>query len=141
MGAPYTGRCNCGQVTARIDGEPIWVRQCWCRQCQKIAAGSATTNALFLTEHVHLSGDLEWTPYEAASGNRVEQGFCPGCGTPVLGRNSSRPNACVVRVGFVEMPHDLAPTSAIWLDDAPEWASVAPGLEIYRRQAPVPPAK
>lgn len=136
MSAPYTGRCNCGAVTARLTGEAQWVRQCWCRQCQRIAAGSATTNALFAADAIELSGDLSWFRYEAESGNTVEQGYCPSCGTPVIGRNSARPHACVVRVGFIEPPHDLKPTTAIWLDEAPEWAAINSSLEQFPRQSP-----
>jgi len=140
MSAPYHGTCNCGAVTATFSAEPVWVRQCWCRQCQKSAAGSCTTNALFLTDSFTLSGDLRWFGYEAESGNGVEQGFCASCGTPVIGRNTARQHACVIRLGFIEPPHDLTPTSAIWLDDAPDWAMIDPALERFDRQPPPPPA-
>lgn len=136
----YTGRCNCGAVIATFSAEPVWVRQCWCRQCQKVAAGSGTTNALFLTENIDITGKLGWFTYAAESGNTVEQGFCASCGTPVIGRNSSRRYASVIRLGFIEPPHDLKPTSAIWLDEAPEWAAIAPDLEQFPRQPPSPPS-
>lgn len=139
MGAPYTGSCNCGAVTATISAEPMWVRQCWCRQCQKVAAGGGTTNALFATDAIAMGGELGWFRYVAESGNTVEQGFCASCGTPVLGRNSSRPHACVIRVGFIELPNELKPSSVIWLDDAPEWATFDPELEQFLRQPPAPP--
>lgn len=140
MVAPYAGRCNCGAVTATFAAEPLWVRQCWCRQCQKIAAGSGTTNALFATDAIGIEGELGWFTYQAESRNTVEQGYCACCGTPVIGRNSGRPNACVIRLGFVEPAHDLKPTSAIWLDEAPEWAVIDPALEHFARQPPPPPA-
>ncbi|CDO34869.1 MULTISPECIES: GFA family protein [Novosphingobium] len=139
MGAPYTGRCNCGAITATISSEPLWVRQCWCRQCQKSAAGSATTNALFMTDDIAIDGELSWFGYTSASGNSIEQGFCGKCGTAITGRNSSRPKASVIRVGFLEESDGLAPTSAIWLDDAPAWAVIDPRLEQFPRQPPVPP--
>lgn len=139
MPAPYAGSCNCGAVTATFLAEPAWVRQCWCRQCQKVAAGSATTNALFLTEAIKLSGDLGWFRYEAESGNTVEQGYCASCGTPVIGRNSGRSHACVIRLGFIELPHGLKPTSAIWTDEAPDWAVIDPVMEQWPQQPPLQP--
>jgi hypothetical protein len=138
MSAPYTGRCNCGAITATISEEPTWVRQCWCRQCQKIASGSATTNALFSTAALAIVGELAWTGYTAPSGSKIEQGFCPTCGTHVIGRNSARPTANVVRLGFLDVPHNLAPTSVIWLDEAPGWARIDPSLEQFARQPPAP---
>lgn len=137
----YTGRCNCGAVTATFSAEPIAVRQCWCRQCQKVGAGSATNNALFLNENMVMSGELGWYSYLADSGNTVEQGFCPACGTPVIGRNSGRKHASVIRLGFIELPHDLRPSAAIWLDEAPAWAVIDPAVEQYPRQPPAPPAR
>ncbi|MEW9856815.1 GFA family protein [Novosphingobium sp. M1R2S20] len=140
MPASYTGRCNCGAVTAVIDAEPLWVRQCWCRQCQKIAAGSATNNALFMTEAMTIAGEIAWASYTADSGNTVEQGFCPNCGTHILGRNSARQRANVVRLGFLEGPHELGPQSAIWLEEAPAWAAINPEIETFLRQ-PAPPQR
>ncbi|WP_444546898.1 GFA family protein [Laribacter hongkongensis] len=33
-----SGRCLCGQASYRLTGEPVRVRTCWCRSCQRIAA-------------------------------------------------------------------------------------------------------
>lgn len=136
----YTGRCNCGAVTATFSAEPIAVRQCWCRQCQKIASGGATNNALFLNEAVEMRGELGWYRYSAESGNTVEQGYCASCGTPVIGRNSGRQHVCVIRLGFIEPPHDLKPGAAIWLAEAPKWAVIDPALEQFARQPAPPPS-
>lgn len=134
----YTGRCNCGSVTLSIEGEPIATRQCWCRQCQKIAAGGATHNAMFPTEAVTIQGERAESHYVAASGNTLTQEFCPGCGTHVLGRSSARPQFRTIRMGMLDAGHGLAPSMAIWLDDAPSYAVVPEGLETWPRQPPAP---
>lgn len=139
MAAPYSGSCNCGAIKATIDVEPMWVRQCWCIQCQKAAAGSATNNALFATKALDIAGDVAWRGYTAASGNSIEHGFCPSCGTPIFSRNSSRQGAWVVRLGFLDGDHGLKPGAAIWLDEAPEWALIDPSLEQFAGQPPLPP--
>ena len=139
MPAPYTGRCACGQVTATISGEPLAVRECWCRQCQKVSGGPATANAMFLARDIEISGELGETCYTAASGNTNCQLFCPSCGNPVMGRNSGRPHARVIRLGFLDHGHGLAPTAAIWLSEAPQWATVAEGLARFDGQPPNPP--
>lgn len=139
MPAPYTGRCSCGAVTATITGEPLAVRQCWCRQCQKLTGGSATSNALFQLKDIALSGELASTGYTAASGNSYAQLFCPKCGNPVMGDSSGRPHARVIRLGFLDEGHGLTPTAAIWLADAPAWAPIPDGAERFDGQAPTPP--
>jgi hypothetical protein len=134
----YTGRCACGAVTLRITAQPLATRQCWCRQCQTIAAGSATNNAIFPAEAVHIDGPLRAASWPAASGNTLTFHFCPGCGTQVYGQSSARPTMKTVRFGVIDQPHDLAPQAVIWTDDAPAWAVFDPALDRFDRQPPAP---
>ena len=136
--ARYTGHCTCGAVTLEIAGEAVATRQCWCRQCQRIAAGGPTHNAMFRTEDMAVSGDLAPSRYIAASGNQLTQWFCPGCGTHIMGESSARPQFRTVRMGILDQPNDLAPTAAIWTDDAPAWAVFDPALERFPSQPPPP---
>lgn len=135
---PYTGSCACGAVTAEISGEPVAVRQCWCRQCQRLAAGSATTNAMFATDDLAITGTLSNTSYTADSGNTLTQSFCGACGTPVMGQSSARPQFRTLRLGFLDDARDLTPTVAIWTDDAPAWVKFDPAMETHPRQPPAP---
>jgi hypothetical protein len=134
----YSGRCACGAVSATIAGAALTVRQCWCRQCQRLAAGSPTTNAMFATETITVTGELATTSYLAASGNTLTHHFCARCGTPVMGSSSARPQFRTVRLGFLDQPHDLRPSMAIWTDDAPGWAVIDPSLEQFPQQPPPP---
>lgn len=134
----YTGRCACGAVTATINGGPVGVRQCWCRQCQQLAAGSPTTNAMFATGAVALHGALAAHSYLAASGNTVTHSYCPECGTPVMAQSSARPQFRTMRIGFLDPGHGLSPQMAIWTDEAPAWAVIDPAMEQYPGQPPAP---
>jgi len=55
-----------------------------------------------------------------------------------MGQSSARPQFRTLRIGFLDQPHGLAPTAAIWTDDAPAWAHIDPALETHPRQAPPP---
>ena len=138
MGPPYTGRCACGSVTASISGEPLRVGQCWCRQCQRLASGGPTNNAIFETGAVTLAGEVSRHAYPSDSGNTVYQDFCPACGTAVLCTTKARPQFTGFRLGFLDDGHGLKPSVAIWLDEAPDWAQIDPSLEQHRRQPPPP---
>ncbi|HKT86107.1 MAG TPA: GFA family protein [Novosphingobium sp.] len=140
MSRPYTGRCACGSVTLEISGEPIGTRQCWCRQCQQIAAGGATNNAIFKVQDVALEGGLASSAWKADSGNTLTFHFCPSCGTQIHAQSSARPHLVTVRLGALDAGHGLRPQTVIWLDEAPEWAVIDPALEKFPRQPPVPPA-
>jgi hypothetical protein len=134
----YTGHCACGQVTLRMEGQPLATRQCWCRQCQRIAAGGPTHNAIFLADAVTIEGDLASSKWTADSGNTLAFYFCPACGTQVYGQSSARLNMKTVRFGVIDQPHDLAPAAVIWTEDAPEWAVFDPALDQFGRQPPAP---
>lgn len=136
----YTGRCSCGAVEVRIDGEALAVRQCWCGRCQKIAAGGPTHNAIFRTDEIVVDGVLASDSYIADSGNTLTRSHCPICGTPMFSASSARPQMRVVRLGVLDQPHDLKPTMAIWTSEAPAWATIDPAMERYPAQPPAPPS-
>jgi hypothetical protein len=138
-GARYTGRCACGAITLAIAAEPVAARQCWCRQCQQIAAGGPTHNAIFAAEAVAVQGTLASSTWLAASGNTLTFHFCPSCGTQIYGQSSARLNLRTVRLGAIDEPHGLRPEMAIWLDDAPAWAQIDPNIPHHSRQPPPPP--
>lgn len=135
----YTGACACGQVTLAIAGEPVATRQCWCRQCRRMAGGGPANNAMFQTDNVALDGEVASYSYVAASGNTLTQFFCPGCGTPIYAQSSARPQFRTIRFGVIDEPHGLKPQMAIWTDDAPDWAQIEPALEQFAGQPPPPP--
>jgi hypothetical protein len=139
MTAPYTAQCACGAISATIKGEPLGVRLCWCRQCQQIAAGGATTNAVFRTADIALAGALASHGFTAASGNTLTQFFCPSCGTPVYGQSSARLHLASIRLGFLDVGHGLKPDTTIWTEEAPDWAMIDPALQRFERQPPPPP--
>lgn len=139
MSAPYTGRCVCGAVTLKIAGEAIMTRQCWCRQCQQIAAGGPTQNATFQSDDVVASGSLATTTWFAASGNLLTLSFCPECGTHIYAQSSARIHLKTVRLGAIDEPHGLKPSIAIWTEEAPDWAKIDPAMEQWPQYPPPPP--
>ena len=125
MAAPYTGGCLCGQVRFEIAAEPIGARQCWCRDCQRIASGSPTVNVLFPVEGVRFGGDITTMQLTADSGNTVERGFCPKCGSQLYSKTLNAPTMPMrVRAGVLDDPELCPPTSVIWVSSAPSWAVI-----------------
>jgi hypothetical protein len=130
----HTGQCLCGQVTFTIDAEPVGARMCWCRDCQRIASGSATVNVLFPEEAVHYSGSLSKFEMVADSGNTVERGFCPKCGAQMYSRTVTPKGMPMrVRAGTLDDPELMAPTALIWVESAPSWAALDPALPRHRK--------
>lgn len=131
---PHTGHCLCGEVTFRASADPVGARICWCRDCQYIASGSATVNVLFDEAAIAFAGPVTRTQRVADSGNVVERGFCPACGSQIYSRTiepAGRPIR--IRAGLLDDPGLIAPQAVIWADSAPAWAPFDPALPRHRQ--------
>lgn len=129
-----TGGCRCGAIRFSADHAPVAVRVCWCRDCQYIAAGSATVNAMFRVDGLTRHGTPTEHASQADSGNAMRRSFCAVCGTPVFTQSSARPELISVRVGALDDPDAVRPEVAIWTDSAPCWAWDLPALPRVARQ-------
>ena len=126
---PHTGHCFCGQVRYSVEAEPIAARMCWCRDCQYIASGSATVNVLFPEDAVKFEGVVTTLVKTADSGNTVERGFCPTCGSQMYSRTIQPAGMPMrIRAGTLDNPELKAPEAIIWTDSAPGWAVLDPSL-------------
>jgi hypothetical protein len=126
---PHTGHCFCGQVRYSINAEPLGSRMCWCRDCQYIASGSPTVNVLFPENAVHFEGHISKLEKNADSGNTVERGFCPTCGSQIYSRTNNPTGMPIrIRAGTLDNPELKPPEAIIWTDSAPGWAVLDPAL-------------
>jgi hypothetical protein len=139
MNKPITGRCFCGAVRFQFNEPPIVLRACWCRDCQYLASGNATMNAIFKVEGLTLTGEVSEYVSRSDSGNTMRRRFCPKCGTPLFSHGSGRPELMVVRVGTLDDREIGGPASYIWTKSAPSWGFVDPALPNCTAQpAPIP---
>ena len=133
---PVTGGCLCQAVRYTISAEPIVIRECWCRVCQYLGAGSSAVNACFPSAAVQVRGALTDYRSQADSGNPMRRSFCPACGTPVFSVAESRPHLVFVRVGTLDEPDAARPQVAIWIASAPRWACIDPAIGHLAGQPP-----
>ena len=133
---PLTGGCLCKAVRYSISAEPIVTRECWCRVCQYLGAGSSAVNACFPSAAVTVVGALTDHRCTADSGNIMHRSFCPACGTPVFSAAESRPHLLFVRVGTLDDPRAAPPDMAIWTASAPRWACIDAALPQVAGQPP-----
>ena len=132
-----TGGCLCRAVRFEIAADaPLGVRQCWCRVCQYLGAGSGTVNAIFLKDAVTVSGPLtDYVSRAPTAAPRCTGASAPRCGTPVFSEAEPRPHQIVVRVGTLDDPNLAKPAGIIWTKSAPAWACFDPSLPQAEGQA------
>jgi hypothetical protein len=134
-----SGGCLCGAVRFEIAAEaPLGVRQCWCRVCQYVGAGSGTINAIFAKDAVKISGPLTDYVMTADSGSIMHRRFCAVCGTPLFSEAEQRPNHIIIRAGALDDPNLAPPAATIWTRSAPSWACFDPKLPQTEGQPPAP---
>jgi hypothetical protein len=134
---PHVGGCLCGAVRYAISAEPHGARMCWCRDCQRIASGSATVNVLFPEAAVAIEGELETFSMIADSGNTVERAFCKACGAQIYSRTVSPTGLPMrIRAGTLDDPELAPPTAIIWADSAPSWAPIPEDLPRHPKGPP-----
>jgi hypothetical protein len=130
------GGCLCGAVRFSTEAEPIATRVCWCRDCQKLAAGSATVNVILPLEGLSITGETRDYVSKADSGNVMHRRFCPACGTPLFSASEARPHLIIVRAGTLDDPGAVTPAGTIWTASAPPWALIDETLPTYEGQPP-----
>ena len=78
------------------------------------------------------STHLSWkaiTKLIADSGNRVERGFCPRCGSQMYSKTVEPAGLPMrVRAGTLDDPEIMPPSRIIWASSAPSWAPLDPAL-------------
>lgn len=127
----FLGGCLCGQVRYEILAAAGPSRVCWCRDCQRISS-NGTVNVIFPSEAIKISGTPGKHEKKADSGNTVTRRFCSNCGSQLFSDSSGRPGLTVVRVGTLDEPSAVEPTTNIWVASAPSWACVDQTLEQFQ---------
>lgn len=136
-----SGGCLCGAVRYEISGEPITMRVCWCKDCQRLAAGNGSANLLFRRDAVKITGNPATFSKPADSGNIIDRKFCAVCGTQLFGETVARPDFIVVRAGTLDDSSIFKPVANIWTSSAPAWACMNDSIPRHERQAPPPTSK
>jgi hypothetical protein len=125
------GGCLCGAVRFRAEGEPINVRVCHCRNCQKAMGSPFFARALFPQTALTVTGETARYPSSAAT-DRV---FCKRCGTRLF---SWRTNGTATGVALATFDdrNAFVPTEHIWVSEKMAWLKFDDGLPQYPHAVP-----
>jgi hypothetical protein len=130
LSAPYAGGCLCGQVRWEAAAEPINVRLCHCRNCQRATGGPYFARALFMDDDVVRAGaTTRW-----ASSQRLHRLSCARCGTPVFAEPQDGP-WIAVSITTLDDPSTLQPGSHIWVSAKLPWVRLDDGVPQFREGA------
>jgi len=108
-------RCQCGQLTAAIDGaaEPVVVL-CHCLDCQRRSGSPFGEIAYYPAGAVQFAGEAREYTRTTDAGNRFTGGFCPVCGSTLYTRSSKNPTLTGITIGTIADPAFPPPTRSVY---------------------------
>ena len=132
MAALLTGGCACAAIRYECEAEPLLALNCHCRDCQR-ASGTAFVAILRVSAAAFkvTKGTPKFYTVTGDSGNKVNRGFCPECGSPLFSRLCGMPDIVGVRVGSLDNPSRYHPVMDIFVTSAQPWDSMNPELPKF----------
>ena len=126
-----TGRCLCGAVQYRYEGEPTTVGICQCERCQRQSGSAFLIGVIFPKEAVTIEGQL--ATYEATVDgvHRLWRHFCPLCGSAVSITLERFPTIRSLMGGTLDDKRQLKPTFSIWCTAGQPWLTLPPEMVLY----------
>ncbi len=125
------GGCLCGAVRFKAQGEPLNVRICHCRICQKAMGSPFFARAQFHPSALTVEGELGRYP----SSENIDRVFCKRCGTRLFSWRRTG-TAVGVALATFDDRNAFAPTEHIWVSEKIYWVRLDDGLPQYPHGVP-----
>jgi hypothetical protein len=126
------GGCLCGAVRFKAEGEPINVRICHCRNCQKAMGSPFFARALFRQTALTIEGETARYP----TSDQLDRVFCPKCGTRLFSWRKVGAMRAGVALAAFDDRNAFAPTDHMWVTEKMDWVRLDDGLPCYPEIAP-----
>jgi hypothetical protein len=120
MTGTIAGGCACGAVRYEA-GIPVLMMNRHCRDCQRASGGPYAPFVVVPRASVQLNGELRYFDRAGSSGNRVNRGFCPECGSPVAVHVGVAPDVLALYAGSLDDPSMHRPSMDIFTGSAQPW--------------------
>ena len=129
MELPLTGGCACGAIRYSCTGEPFYIGNCHCRDCQQATgSGYFAAVAIQAVDFAITQGEPKWFEKKSNEGTVMQRGFCTDCGSPLFLINGAMPEARVVYAGSLDEPSQYTPSRDIFVSSAQPWDIMSPDI-------------
>lgn len=117
-------QCNCGQLQAICDGDPVRVSVCHCLACKRRTGSAFAHNATFRSEQVRVEGRSLSYSRTTDTDHTNTFNFCPDCGATVFFAVEIRPGTTAIPVGAFADPDFPAPTVEVYPQRKIGWCRI-----------------
>ena len=136
MAQKLSGGCACGAVRYECSVDPVVMFNCHCRDCQR-ASGSAYAAIVVVPKAaVEMRGEPRYHKIAGGSGNAIERGFCPTCGSHVADQLERVPGILALQAGSLDDPSTYRPKMDVFTSSAQPWDHMDPKLPKHAQGAP-----
>ncbi len=117
---PATGGCLCGAVRFEVTAAPFSIDYCHCRMCQRVSGSVLTSWADFKALEFRCTrGEIKFY----RSSQYGERGFCPRCGSTLVGRDLDG-SVVSVATGSFDHPEDFPPNLHCGSESQVPWLKI-----------------
>lgn len=121
--------CSCGQLTARVSGEPTRVSVCHCLACQRRTGSAFGVQARFDAAQVEGSGVASEYVRVGDEGSHGRFRFCASCGATLYWTVDEMPGVIMIPVGAFAEPGFPAPTVSVYEERRHDWVGLPANIE------------
>jgi hypothetical protein len=137
MSKPYIGGCACGAIRYEIAGEPVFMNDCQCRDCQqRSGAGHGSYLTFTGRKDVTLQGKASHWDLAGDSGTIKTHAFCPTCGSPVYLTFAAMPDLFTVTAASLDDPGRFKPQAVTYGVRGHAWDHLDPAVPKFDRMPP-----
>ena len=131
---PITGGCACGAIRYESTAQPVFMLNCHCQDCQRASGGPFSSLVVLPAEAFKLTqGSPRYHASPSEMGGMTRRGFCPECGTPVLGKPDNVPHIVAVRTASLDDPSWFSLQAEVWTCDAQPWDEMDPAVTKFEK--------
>lgn len=121
--------CSCGQLAARVSGDPVRVSICHCLACQRRTGSVFGQQARFPRQNVTIAGQSTRYTRVGDEGTRATFHFCPQCGATVYYEAEGQEEWLAIPVGAFADPGFPSPTVSVYEERMHRWVVPPPEAE------------
>ena len=128
------GRCYCGVLRYRSEGDLMFSGQCHCRECQYISGGHPNVVMGMPESGFAYTKGTPKKFRRSDLDNAVTREFCGECGTHILTRTPGLPGAVLIKVGTLDDPSAFTgPQMVIFTIDKQSFHHIPEGVPTFER--------
>lgn len=121
--------CSCGQLAARVLGDPVRISICHCLACQRRTGSVFGEQARFPRENLAIVGTSTRFTRRGDEGGGATFHFCPHCGATVYYEAEGLESYLTIPVGVFADPGFPSPTVSVYEARMHRWVIPPPDAE------------